>query len=110
MDDATGRAMYKTAGELGMPVGFMLFKGLHLHLPEVTALLDSHPETPAVIDHWGFFHQDGRDVEEAWAQLLALAKYPQVCAGGWVGGWVGGWMDGWTGGWVDGWMSGWVHR
>lgn len=35
MDDATGRAMYKAAGELGMPVGFMLFKGLHLHLSEV---------------------------------------------------------------------------
>lgn len=78
MDDATGRAMYKTAGALGMPVGFMLFKGLHLHLPEVTALLEAHPETPAIIDHWGFFHQDGRDVEEAWAQLLALAQYPQV--------------------------------
>ncbi len=64
-----------------MPVGFMLFKGLHLHLREVTALLEAHPETPAVVDHWGFFHQDGRDVEEAWAQLLALAKFPQVRAG-----------------------------
>lgn len=44
----------------------------------MAALLEAHPETPAIIDHWGFFHQDGRDVEEAWAQLLALAKYPQV--------------------------------
>lgn len=44
----------------------------------MTALLEAQPETPAVIDHWGFFHQDGRDVEEAWAQLIALAKYPQV--------------------------------
>lgn len=70
--------MYRVAGELGMPVGLMLFKGLHLHLPEVTALLEAHPETPAIVDHWGFFHQDGRDVGEAWAQLLALARYPQV--------------------------------
>ena len=68
MDNPTGQAIYQTAGRLNMPVGFMLFKGLNLHLPEVTHLLSTHPLTPAIIDHWGFFHQDGR--------------------GRWVGGWV----------------------
>lgn len=58
----------------------------------MTALLEAYPETPAIIDHWGFFHQEGRDVEEAWAQLLALAKYPQVIFLNMGNGWTGGWM------------------
>lgn len=76
MDNAVGRAMYQEAGKLGMPVGFMLFKGLHVHFPEVVALLQDYPETPAVLDHWAFFHQDGRDIEDAWTLLLHLARFP----------------------------------
>ena len=78
MDNVVGRAMYAEAGKLGMPVGFMLFKGLHLHLSEVTALLQDYPETPAVMDHWGFFHQNGHDVEEAWRALIDLARFSQL--------------------------------
>src|SRR6056297_238762 len=78
MDNPTGRALYAEAGRRTMPVGHMLFKGLHLHLPEVQALLHLSPQTRVVIDHWGFFHQQGRLVPEAWAALLSLAEYPQV--------------------------------
>ncbi|GAB5029448.1 amidohydrolase family protein [Nannochloropsis oceanica] len=82
MDNDVGRAMFAEAGRLGMPVGLMLFKGLHLHLPEVNALLSLprslHPPPPVILDHWGFFHQDGRDVPEAWDALLSLAQYSHV--------------------------------
>jgi len=82
MDNDVGRSMYAEAGRLNMPVGLMLFKGLHLHLPEVTTLLSLppslHPSPPVIIDHWGFFHQEGREVPEAWAALLSLARYPHV--------------------------------
>lgn len=78
MDNPVGRAMYAEAGRLGMPVGFMLFKGLDLHIREVTALMEAYPETTVVIDHWGFFHQDGQDNEESWRLLLELARFPQV--------------------------------
>jgi predicted TIM-barrel fold metal-dependent hydrolase len=40
-----------------MPVGFMCFKGLNLHEPEILSLLRDYPETPVIIDHFGFFHQ-----------------------------------------------------
>lgn len=45
MKDETGLALYRRAGELGMPVGVMCFKGLCLHLDEIKALLESSPET-----------------------------------------------------------------
>jgi hypothetical protein len=98
-----------------MPVGFMLFKGLDLHIrvsikqgspvgrsrstcrrvrvcacvcvcacmclsmhtQEVTALLEAYPETPVVIDHWGFFHQDGWVcVRVATSHGPALSSHP----------------------------------
>lgn len=61
-----------------MPIGFMLFKGLPLHIQEVTDLLESYPSTVAIIDHFGFFRQGGQDDEAAWQQLLSLARFPQV--------------------------------
>lgn len=125
MKDDTGIALYRKAGELGLPVGVMCFKGFGLHVKEIEALLESSPPTkvryivasvsacsrqnlkfscekepsfvksdvsweasvhfyplpaPAtcrlqlVIDHFGFFLQDGVIDEAAWAQLLALSK------------------------------------
>jgi hypothetical protein len=38
-------------------VGFMCFKGLNLHLPEIKALLEASPETTVIIDHFGFLYQ-----------------------------------------------------
>ncbi|CAM9162126.1 unnamed protein product [Pylaiella littoralis] len=78
MKDDTGVALYGKAGELGMPVGVMCFKGFGRHVKEIEALLLSSPQTKLVVDHFGFFLQDGENDEAAWEQLLALAKYPQV--------------------------------
>ena len=61
-----------------MPVGFMCFKGLSLHFQDISNLLTAHPRTKAVIDHWGFFLQNGAIDEGSWQQLLSLSSYPQV--------------------------------
>lgn len=45
MQDETGLALYRKAGELGMPVGVMCFKGFGLHVGEIEALLKSSPKT-----------------------------------------------------------------
>jgi predicted TIM-barrel fold metal-dependent hydrolase len=66
--------LFRQAGELGMPVGFMCFKGLHRHVDDIVALMTAAPRTPVVLDHWGFFLQDGKVVEEAFQQLLALVR------------------------------------
>ncbi|KAG5181590.1 hypothetical protein JKP88DRAFT_186750 [Tribonema minus] len=78
MSNDFGRQVYKKAGELKMPVGFMCFKGLRRHYSDITALLQCAPQTQAIIDHFGFFRQEGVTEDESWQQLLALAQYPQV--------------------------------
>lgn len=85
MADETGLAMFRKAGELGLVVGFMPFKGLGSHATEIEALLRASPETKVIIDHWGFFLQpatgfgDDRAFDEAsWQSLLALSAFPQV--------------------------------
>eukprot|EP00903_Cladosiphon_okamuranus_P019921 g18308.t1 len=78
MKDETGIALYRKAGELNCPVGVMCFKGFGRHVEEIKALLSSSPQTKLVVDHFGFFLQDGVNDEAAWEQLLALAEYPQV--------------------------------
>eukprot|EP00285_Hemiselmis_virescens_P012422 CAMPEP_0173386724 /NCGR_PEP_ID=MMETSP1356-20130122/9310_1 /TAXON_ID=77927 ORGANISM="Hemiselmis virescens, Strain PCC157" /NCGR_SAMPLE_ID=MMETSP1356 /ASSEMBLY_ACC=CAM_ASM_000847 /LENGTH=293 /DNA_ID=CAMNT_0014343067 /DNA_START=180 /DNA_END=1061 /DNA_ORIENTATION=+ len=78
MDDEVGRAAYKRAGELGMVVGFMCFKGLDLHIEAVTALVEAQPTTKAVIDHFGFFRQDSQAREDIWKEVIGLAQYPHV--------------------------------
>lgn len=45
MQDETGLALYLKAGELGMPVGVMCFKGFGLHVKDIEALLQSSPQT-----------------------------------------------------------------
>lgn len=45
MKDDTGVALYGKAGELGMPVGVMCFKGFGRHVKEIEALLLSSPQT-----------------------------------------------------------------
>lgn len=47
MKDDTGVALYGKAGELGMPVGVMCFKGFGRHVKEIEALLLSSPQTKA---------------------------------------------------------------
>jgi len=86
MADENGKAIYAKAGEMGMAVGVMCFKGLPQHMPDIKNLLEHSPDTKLIIDHWGFFRQPatgGTDPstsvsDEAWKELLSLSKYPQV--------------------------------
>ena len=77
MTTAAGRALFRRAGELGVPVGFMCFQGLLLHADEIEELMRESPATPVVLDHAGFCDAD-RPGDPAWARLLSLARYPQV--------------------------------
>ena len=87
MDSEVGRALYKAAGELDMPVGVMAFGGFPAQLPAIKALLAHAPATKLIIDHMGFFRQPATgglladaatNDEEAWAALMELGKLPQV--------------------------------
>ena len=49
-----GRAMYAQAGELGLPVAHMPFKGLLGVADDIEALAAEYPQTVAIIDHFGF--------------------------------------------------------
>lgn len=69
--------MYAKAGELGLPVGHMPFKGLLRHIDDIETLLQQYPATTAIIDHFGFCNCSDISSEE-WRRLLALAQYPQV--------------------------------
>ncbi|CAJ1421495.1 unnamed protein product [Effrenium voratum] len=84
MADDVGKALFRRAGELKLPVGFMPFKGLSQHVADIEALMEHSPETQVIIDHWGFFLQPATGFgersldEESWQALLKLQKYPQV--------------------------------
>lgn len=73
-----GRAMYAKAGQLGLPVSHMPFKGFLLHVDEIEQLLMEYPDTKAIIDHLGFCNCSDLQ-SKVWQRLLELAKYPQVC-------------------------------
>ena len=55
----------------------MCFKGLDLHLDDITKLLEASPKTTLILDHFGFtsLSEEG---DAAFQDLLKLAKYPQV--------------------------------
>lgn len=81
------KALYARAGELGMPVGVMAFKGLGPFVPALQTLCAEYPRTQLVIDHLGFFRQPAiggqlgeaaANDEASWQGLLSLSKYPQV--------------------------------
>ena len=75
MTNSVGKAMFKLAGERGAPVGFMCFHGLHLHVADIRELLAEFPNTPVLMDHFGFC----KGVEDPnWPALLSLAEFPQV--------------------------------
>eukprot|EP00798_Chlamydomonas_sp_ICE-L_P006095 gene6095-2692_t len=72
-----GLAVYKRCGDLGLPVGVMCFKGLHLHYDDITRLIDASPETQMVLDHFAFTSLDPAG-DKAFEQLLSLAKHKNV--------------------------------
>ena len=53
MTNGVGRAMYEKCGELGLPVGYMCFKGLLLHYDDIVGLCDAYPKTQVLLDHFG---------------------------------------------------------
>jgi len=73
-----GRALFARAGELCMPVGVMAFGGVAAALPAIRALLDASTETRLIVDHFGFFRQQGEVQREAIDALLQLASCPRV--------------------------------
>jgi len=81
------KALYKRAGELGMPVGVMAFKGLGPFVPALRMLCADFPSTKVVVDHLGFFRQPAigglldataTNDDASWKGLLSLASFPQV--------------------------------
>jgi len=76
-DGGGGLAVYKRCAELGCPVGVMCFKGLELHYDDILALIEKSPGTQLVLDHLGFCALNEKG-DEAFKQLLALSKYPNV--------------------------------
>lgn len=55
----------------------MTMKGLLEHADEIEALMEDSPETPVILDHFGFCPADRPD-DPSWERLLAMSKYPQV--------------------------------
>ncbi|MCO5583682.1 hypothetical protein L7F22_037595 [Adiantum nelumboides] len=79
MTNDVGKALFAKAGELGIPVGFMCFKGLLLHIDEIEQLCSQFPATQVLLDHLGFCKPPLNDSEmKAWESLLALSKHPHV--------------------------------
>ncbi|KAK9839073.1 hypothetical protein WJX74_008819 [Apatococcus lobatus] len=77
MANELGMALFKQAGNLKAPVGFMCFHGLLPQLPAIKALMAHSPETQVMVDHFGFCSM-GDLQTESWQALLSLASYPQV--------------------------------
>eukprot|EP00746_Dinoflagellata_sp_MGD_P086923 gnl/MRDRNA2_/MRDRNA2_34459_c0_seq1.p1 gnl/MRDRNA2_/MRDRNA2_34459_c0~~gnl/MRDRNA2_/MRDRNA2_34459_c0_seq1.p1 ORF type:complete len:374 (+),score=68.46 gnl/MRDRNA2_/MRDRNA2_34459_c0_seq1:64-1122(+) len=79
-----GLRIFHKAGDLGIPVGFMPFKGLSQHIEEIRTLIAFSPQTQVIIDHMGFFLQPATGIgertmdEESWQSLLSLADNTQV--------------------------------
>uniref|UniRef100_A0A1J3EJA2 4-sulfomuconolactone hydrolase n=1 Tax=Noccaea caerulescens TaxID=107243 RepID=A0A1J3EJA2_NOCCA len=79
MTNAVGKAMFSKAGELGVPVGFMCMKGLHLHIAEIEELCTEFPKTTVILDHAGFCKvPENGDAKLAYTQLMKLSRFPQV--------------------------------
>lgn len=74
LDAPLGRALFAAAGELGMPVGFLINPE---HFGAVDALCEAYPETVAIIDHFG--HCRPSPGEEAeFEKLVALSRHPNL--------------------------------
>ncbi|KAJ3675809.1 hypothetical protein LUZ60_004851 [Juncus effusus] len=79
MTNEVGKALFAKAGELGVPVGFMLMKGLLIHIEEVMELCEDFPDTKVILDHVAFCKPPLDDEEtRAYHTLIELSKYPQV--------------------------------
>ncbi|KAK7295665.1 hypothetical protein RJT34_18576 [Clitoria ternatea] len=79
MTNEVGKAIFRRAGELNVPVGFMCMKGLNLHISEIEQLCTEFPSTPVLLDHLAFCKPPINDEEGlVFSQLLNLSRFPQV--------------------------------
>ncbi|XP_022145165.1 uncharacterized protein LOC111014678 [Momordica charantia] len=79
MTNEVGKALFSTAGKLGVPVGFMCMKGLSLHVEEIKELCTEFPSTIVLLDHLGFCKPPENEEDSlAISQLLELASFPQI--------------------------------
>ncbi|KAF8101715.1 hypothetical protein N665_0201s0039 [Sinapis alba] len=79
MTNDVGKAMFSKAGELGVPVGFMCMKGLHLHIAEIEELCTEFPKTTVLLDHAGFCRvPENGEAKHTYTQLMELSRFPQV--------------------------------
>lgn len=76
MDGDVGRALYARAGELGIPVGFLVSPH---NYPEIEALAGEYPETAGIIDHFGHCvpSLELAPVPE-FERLISLASFPNI--------------------------------
>lgn len=63
--------VFKRCGELKYPVGIMCFKGIELHYDDILSLCDISPETPVILDHFGFASVDN---QEQFDKVLSLKE------------------------------------
>ena len=84
-----GHRLFAAAGELGMPVGFLVSPG---HFEVIDALCDSSPNTVAVIDHFGHCRPSAGDDPDFDALLglsrhanlhVKLSEFPRASHGEW---------------------------
>jgi len=76
MDGDVGRALYARAGELGIPVGFLVSPH---NYDEIEALADEFPDTSAIVDHFGHCvpSKDNSPVPE-FERLISMARHPNL--------------------------------
>ena len=77
LNDDAGKAIYEKAGDLGVPVGFMVSPS---YFDQIEDLLTELPGTPAIIDHFGGCKVAGGapGSNPDFDALLALARHPQL--------------------------------
>jgi predicted TIM-barrel fold metal-dependent hydrolase len=76
MNGDVGRALYERAGQLGIPVGFLVSPH---NYDEIESLADEFPDTDAIIDHFGHCvpERDGSEVP-AFERLLSMARHAHM--------------------------------
>ncbi|KAK7340832.1 hypothetical protein VNO77_21546 [Canavalia gladiata] len=79
MTNEVGKAIFRRAGELNVPVGFLLAKGLGLYISEIEQLCTEFPSTVVLLDHLASCKPPLNEEESlGFSQLLNLSRFPQV--------------------------------
>jgi len=71
-DNPAAVKVFQRCAALKVPIGIMCFKGIELHYEDIVALCGDSPETPVILDHFGFAAVDN---QEQFDLLLKLANF-----------------------------------